>query len=72
MKTYKQYNFKVFKSHRIEYIDSEEINEKFKEDGLFEKWCEFSQGQTGIIVDGVFGVYPCDVKQFLNGRPPLD
>jgi len=64
-------DFTIKTSKGTKYIESQEIKEKFS-DKQMKIWKEYFMGQTGILVNGKFGIYPYDLERFLNGLPPLD
>lgn len=53
-------------------FDIEEVNEYCRKHGLIEKWVNWFAGQTGVILDGKFCVYPWDWSDFMHGRRPVD
>lgn len=62
----------IHRDSSLAAYDSNQLYVWFKSHGLYEAWCKWSAGSTGVILYGCFCTYIWDVEDFLAGRPNLD
>jgi len=52
----------------LHYVERESLMKFLKESGRWKAWCDWAMAITCVSE----GIYPCDVEDFLAGRPNYD